>query len=95
MRVQIQGCFHLVIPMPTLINMLCELADFSEVQSFFNQRGYCLVDDAIYHAEDNTLADEFEISLSTVRSHLKNIYRKLGLSSRAEAVSFAARNNLL
>ena len=47
--------------MPTLINMLCELADFSEVQSFFNQRGYCLVDDAIYHAEDNTLADEFEI----------------------------------
>lgn len=47
--------------MPTLINELCELADFSEVQAFFNQRGFCLIDDAIYRAEDSTLADEIEI----------------------------------
>lgn len=41
------------------------------------------------------IAEEFGISLSTVRSHLKNIYRKLDLSSRSEAVSYAVRNQIL
>lgn len=40
------------------------------------------------------IANHAHISLSTVRSHLKHIYRKLNLSSRSEAVSFAIRNNL-
>ena len=40
------------------------------------------------------IAEEAGISPSTVRSHLKSLYRKLGLHSRAEAVSYAARNNL-
>lgn len=40
------------------------------------------------------IASEANISPSTVRSHLKNMYRKLGLRSRAEAVSYAARNHL-
>lgn len=44
---------------------------------------------------NTNIASDMGISASTVRSHLKNIYRKLGLGSRAEAVSFAARNNLL
>jgi len=40
------------------------------------------------------ISEHAHISLSTVRSHLKSIYRKLGLNSRAEAVSYAARNHL-
>lgn len=40
------------------------------------------------------IASEANIAPSTVRSHLKNMYRKLGLRSRAEAVSYAARNHL-
>ncbi len=40
------------------------------------------------------LADELTVSLSTIRTHLKSIYRKLGLQSRAEAVSYAVRNGL-
>ena len=35
------------------------------------------------------------ISASTVRSHLKNVYRKLDIGSRSEAVSFAVRNHLV
>lgn len=35
------------------------------------------------------------VSASTVRSHLKNLYKKLNLSSRAEAVSFAVRHHLV
>ena len=40
------------------------------------------------------IGGEVGISSSTVRSHLKNVYRKLSLHSRAEAVSYATRNHL-
>jgi DNA-binding CsgD family transcriptional regulator len=38
------------------------------------------------------IAEAMIVSVSTVRSHLKHIYRKLELSSRAEAVRFAIKN---
>jgi PAS domain S-box-containing protein len=41
------------------------------------------------------IAQKSKISPSTVRSHLKNLYRKLNLSSRAEAVSFSIRHHLV
>ncbi len=40
------------------------------------------------------IARRTSISASTVRSHLKRLYRKLRLHSRAEAVSYAARHHL-
>ncbi|MCK4341801.1 MAG: PAS domain-containing protein [Phycisphaerae bacterium] len=43
---------------------------------------------------NDEIAGAANISRSTVRSHLKNVYRKLGLGSRAEAVSYAVRNQL-
>jgi len=43
---------------------------------------------------NNEIGAEIGVTTSTVRSHLKSIYRKLGLESRAEAVSFAVRNQL-
>ncbi len=48
------------------------------------------------HGKGNSeIAEEAHISQATVRSHLKNIYRKLNLSSRAAAVSYAIRNELV
>jgi LuxR family maltose regulon positive regulatory protein len=41
------------------------------------------------------LADELIISVNTVRSHLKNIYAKLGVHSRHEAVARATELDLL
>ena len=40
------------------------------------------------------IATEMKVSLSTVRTHLKHIYSKLGLDSRSEAICYAIRNNL-
>ena len=44
---------------------------------------------------NRAIADEVGISSATVRSHLKSVYRKLSLASRAEAVSYAIRNQLV
>ncbi len=43
---------------------------------------------------DHGIADELHISPHTVRTHIKNIYKKLHVHSRASAVRFALRNNL-
>lgn len=40
------------------------------------------------------IAGTIDIAPATVRSHLKNIYRKLDVHSRYEAVRLAVRNNL-
>lgn len=40
------------------------------------------------------IAESMHIAVSTVRSHLKHVYGKLGLSTRSEAISYALRNGL-
>ena len=40
------------------------------------------------------IADELGVAPSTIRSHMKQVYRKTGLASRAEAISFALQNGL-
>jgi DNA-binding CsgD family transcriptional regulator len=44
---------------------------------------------------NDEIGEKTNISPSTVRSHLKSLYRKLNLGSRAEAVSYAVRNHLV
>ncbi len=41
------------------------------------------------------IADTLAVSLNTVRSHVRSLHGKLGVSSRAEAVQAAARSGLL
>jgi len=40
------------------------------------------------------IANELSVAPSTVRTHLKQVYRKMELSTRAEAISFALQNGL-
>ena len=40
------------------------------------------------------IATALQIAVSTVRSHLKHVYGKLGLTNRSEAISYALRNAL-
>jgi two-component system, NarL family, nitrate/nitrite response regulator NarL len=41
------------------------------------------------------IADQLSVSVTTVKSHLGNLYEKLGVSDRAAAVARAMRNGLL
>ena len=41
------------------------------------------------------IADEFTVSVNTVKSHIRSIYAKLGVSSRREAVVHARASGLL
>jgi len=40
------------------------------------------------------ISEQMEIAPSTVRTHLKHVYGKLGLRSRSEAISYSVRNGL-
>jgi ATP/maltotriose-dependent transcriptional regulator MalT len=41
------------------------------------------------------MADELVVSVNTIRTHLKNLYGKLGVHSRYEAIARAKELNLL
>jgi DNA-binding NarL/FixJ family response regulator len=41
------------------------------------------------------IADTIYLSLDTVKAHLKNIYKKLGVSSRAQAVKTAIKSEII
>ncbi|MFN8529082.1 MAG: response regulator transcription factor [Anaerolineae bacterium] len=43
---------------------------------------------------NQSIADELQIRLSTVKKHTGNVYTKLGVNNRAEALSFIMHNNL-
>jgi LuxR family transcriptional regulator, maltose regulon positive regulatory protein len=47
------------------------------------------------HLHLREIATAMYVSLNTVKTHLKNIYRKLGAASRSEAVSIARAHGLL
>jgi DNA-binding NarL/FixJ family response regulator len=44
--------------------------------------------------DNKTMASELDCALGTVKNHLTNIYQKLGVKSKAEAVAWAYRHRL-
>ena len=51
----------------------------------------CLVDGDSY----KMIADHCDISIGTVRSHISNIYKKLHINSKSEAVAKAIKERLV
>jgi DNA-binding CsgD family transcriptional regulator len=47
------------------------------------------------HETTAAIAVAFHVSPNTIKSQLKSIYRKLGCSSRTDAIKLATRLNLL
>ena len=62
-----------------------------EITSRERQIVQCLVDGLSY----KLIADRLDISIDTVRYHLKNLYKKLRVNSKSEVVSKALRTNLV
>ena len=56
---------------------------------------YRVLEMLLQYRSARELADELFVSQNTVKTHLRNIYRKLGVSDRAAAISTATRIGLL
>ncbi|MFO8010013.1 MAG: response regulator transcription factor [Dehalococcoidia bacterium] len=56
-----------------------------------NQREVDLLTLVARGASNKEIANEFNVSVRTVQSHLRHIFRKLGVNSRTEAVVYALR----
>lgn len=61
------------------------------VRSALTDREWEVLDLLCAGGTTDSIADELVLTVETVRSHVKGIFRKLGVSSRAEAVAEAAR----
>ena len=59
------------------------------VKSPLTAREWEVIDLLVESASTEGIADTLVLSTETVRSHIKNIFRKLGVRSRAEAVAVA------
>jgi len=73
-------------PSPTKAQPLIEPLTFRELETLE------LLTQGLYNKE---IADKLSISLETVKTHLKNIYQKLGVSSRQQAVHRAGTLDIL
>ena len=69
-----------VVPDPAVLLSEREMAVLSLLPSLLSAR---------------EIADEFTVSVNTVKSHIRSIYAKLGVSSRRDAVLSARERGLL
>jgi LuxR family transcriptional regulator, maltose regulon positive regulatory protein len=72
-----------------------EAADHSSVLEPLTDRERELLGYLPSHLHMREIADLMYVSLNTVKTHLKNIYRKLGATSRSEAVAMARAHGLV
>jgi len=59
------------------------------------QREFEVLRDIVAGLTDHNIAESLYISKHTVRSHIKSLYRKLGVSSRSQAVAKAIHERII
>lgn len=61
------------------------------LQETLSDREFEILNLALSNKNNNQIAEEIHLSVNTVKFHLKNIYSKLGVSNRKEALKFAVQ----
>lgn len=68
-----------------------DMSRFRPVRSSLTQREWEVADLLVEGATTAQVANALHVSPATVRTHIKHILRKLGMHSRAEAISYVER----
>lgn len=61
------------------------------VEESLTEREYQMVEDILEGLSYKMIADRYELSINTIRKHLKKIYRKLNINSKGELFRLAKR----
>lgn len=64
----------------------------SSIQEPLSEREFEILNFAITDLSNTEIAEKTFVSVNTVKYHLKNVYAKLGVSNRREALKFAFQN---
>ncbi len=85
---------------PAVFRILKQRSDPSANQSLggkepLSERELEVLKGIVEGLKDRDIADALHISEHTVRSHVKSVYRKLGVSSRSQAVARAVRAGII
>jgi DNA-binding NarL/FixJ family response regulator len=67
----------------------------SHIRPILSQRELQVLEQLVEGKSNKEIADGIYISLDTVKAHLKNIYKKLGVCSRAQAANTAIREKII
>ena len=63
------------------------IVEIAPILSVISEREAAVLNLVIRGEKNTLIAEHLFISVNTVKNHLKNIYKKMGVSSRAEAVA--------
>lgn len=66
-----------------------------DINNEFSERELQVLQQLGNGSSNKQIGEELFISTNTVKAHIKNIYKKLHVHSRAEAVSKAFKNRLI
>ena len=69
--------------------------DLADERSILTERELAVLDELVKGSVNKIIARNLDLSLATIKFHLSNIYKKLGVSSRVMAVAVAKKKNLI
>lgn len=77
-----------------ILRLADELADGADIQILTDREVDVLRNIAV-GLSNRRIADKLSISTSTVATHIRHIFRKIGVKNRTSAADFARRSGLL